>query len=112
MSNTVEKVIDWQEEAEGVINDIKNHVKLIEISSKLISDGSNVFLNIVLLEGKSMTVLLDSQGFHIVSENELDTCEMENIESFETIYSLMEQHSKEYTKSFGNELIKKLEEVQ
>lgn len=41
MSNTAEKVIDWQEEAEGVINDVKNHVKLIEISSKLIS---NLFL--------------------------------------------------------------------
>jgi hypothetical protein len=38
MSNTAEKAIDWNEEAEGVINDIKNHVKLIEISKKLISN--------------------------------------------------------------------------
>lgn len=54
-----------------------------------------------------MTILLDSQGFHIVS-NELDTCEVDNIGSYETIYALLEQHSKGYTESFGNELISKL----
>ena len=85
MSNTAEKAIDWQEEAEGVINDVKNHVKLIEISKKLISntiskftsflgifnvyfvkqtgDGSNVFLNIVLLEGKVRKSLYEFDAF-------------------------------------------------
>lgn len=37
MESGAEKIIDWQEEAEGVINDVKHHVKTIAISSKLIS---------------------------------------------------------------------------
>lgn len=124
-----ETIVDWHAEASAVINDVKTHVKTIEISDKLISnyvslwicvkilysiylilkgDGSNVFLNITLLEGSTMTVLLDASGFRQVSKK-LNECDDESFEVFETIYSLLQKHSKEYIKSFGNALVHELE---
>lgn len=41
-----EDIIDWHSEATAVINDVKDHVKKIEISDKLVTDGSCVFLNV------------------------------------------------------------------
>lgn len=108
-----EEIIDWQTEAIGIINDVKDHVKSIEISNSLVSDGSNVFLNLITKEEKIFTLLLDSKGFKIVSQTKLDTCdEDETDETYETIYALLQVHSEEYIKSFGNQLIDKLEKIQ
>jgi hypothetical protein len=128
-----EEAIDWTQEANAVINDVKKHVKKIEISDKLISkgvfgvkilylnffltmknfflgDGSNIFLNVTSLEDKMMTVLLDSQGFHIVAF-ELNSIseDDESEEVYETIYALLQKHSINYTQSFGNALVRELE---
>jgi hypothetical protein len=42
----MEDKIDWLLEANAVINDVKNHVKNIEISEKLVTDGSCIFINV------------------------------------------------------------------
>ena len=41
-----EEVLDWQAEAMSVIKDVKDHVKKIEISEKLVADGSCIFINV------------------------------------------------------------------
>lgn len=72
-----EQIIDWSEEANAVIRDVKSHVKRIEISEKLISDGSNIFINLETKENKFLTILLDQFGFQIVSYNCFDSCDAE-----------------------------------
>lgn len=107
-----EEIIDWQIEATGVINDIKDHVKLAAISDSLVTDGSCVFINLKTVEEKIFCILLDSKGFKIVS-NKFDTCDEDEDEAtYETIYALLQKNSEGYIKSFGNSLIDKLEKIQ
>lgn len=107
-----EEIIDWQKEALDVIQDVKTHVNHIEVSNSLVTDGSCVFINISTKEDNHFTVLLDSKGFKIVS-HQLDTCdEDEGEEVYESIYSLLQEHSQGYIKSFGETLIDKLEKIQ
>lgn len=42
----MDEFIDWNTEATAVINDVKELVKNIEISEKLISDGSCIYINV------------------------------------------------------------------
>lgn len=66
----------------------------------------------ITIEDKTFTVLLDTLGFKIVS-NTIDSCdEDESDEVYETIYALLQKHSEEYIKRFGNALIDKLEKIQ
>lgn len=39
-------ILDWQAEAAAVIKDVKDQVKKIEISEKLVTDGSCIFINV------------------------------------------------------------------
>lgn len=135
------EILDWQnknwvDEANSVIKDVENHVKKIEISDKLVTDGSCIFINVkyyldkrsdfinekiknllkvITAEDKTFTVLLDALGFKIVS-HAIDSCdekiEDESDEVYETIYALLQKHSDEYIKRFGNALIDKLEKIQ
>lgn len=67
---------------------------------------------VITAEDKTFTVLLDAQGFKIVS-NTIDSCdEDESDQVYETIYALLQMHSEEYIKRFGNALIDKLEKIQ
>ena len=43
MSDFQGKTADWYAEASAVINDVKQHVKSIEISEKLITGSENYF---------------------------------------------------------------------
>lgn len=108
-----EGIIDWQKEATGVIKDVESHVKKIQISNSLVTDGSCVFINLTTIEDKNFTILLDKSGFKVVSFK-IDTCdeEEESNETHESINTLLEQHSPGYIKSFGNSLISKLEKIQ
>lgn len=45
MTDIQENTIDWHIEATAVINDVKQHVKSIEISEKLIT-GKKVFFSV------------------------------------------------------------------
>jgi Protein of unknown function (DUF727) len=107
-----EEIIDWQKEALAIINDVKSFVKSINISSKLVSDGSCTYLNIVTLEDRRLTVSLDSSGFKIMCNYELDSFQDEETEDvYETIYALLETQSEKYTQAFGNKLVEELEKL-
>jgi hypothetical protein len=107
-----EEILDWQKEAISIINDVKNHVNNIEVSNSLVSDGSNIFMNLTTKEDKKFTLLLDKNGFKIVSNESYDSIDDESDEVFETIYALLQKNSEGYIKSFGNSLIDKLEKIQ
>lgn len=105
-----EKVLDeenWRNEAQAVINDIRNHVRSVEISKTLKSTDRHVYLNFTTLEGDSYCVELSASGFQIVGKA-YDTVDISEGEYFETPYGLLCKISTDFYKSFGNELMSKL----
>lgn len=105
-----EEIIDWKTEAQGVINDVKAHVRSIEVSDVLKSDATKIYLNLVTLENQSYCIRLDNEGF-IVAGQGMDSQDLESAEEsqvYETPYSLLSVISKKFTESFGNRLINEL----
>lgn len=113
----------WTEEAQAVIQDVKSHVKTIQLSDKLNQNNTNnsqIYFNITTLEGQNLTVKLNSQGFAIVSlgshddvieiEDSAATEETEQNQPnyFETPYSLLDSISPAYRQSFTQDLFQKL----
>ena len=87
----------WIEEAQAVIKEIVDYVRLFVISDKLVSSESEIFLNLETLEGDRFTVRLDERGFTVVGK-ELDTVEAGLLEQrqFETPHSLLDNISPQY----------------
>ena len=87
----------WIEEAQAVIKEIVDYVRLFVISDKLVSSESEIFLNLETLEGDRFTVRLDERGFTVVGR-ELDTVEAGLLEQrqFETPHSLLDNISPQY----------------
>lgn len=92
----------WQEEAKAVINDVKEHVNSIEIALIPESSNSNIYLEVITLEEKKITVELSSMGFCIMGDEE------EEVTYYETPYALLESVSPSYRTSFGSSLSAKL----
>lgn len=107
-----EQIIDWQTEAQSVINDVKTHVSSIQISDLLKSDQTKIYLNVVTLESEDYCVRLDREGF-IVAGHGKDSQDLEGEETqkYETPYSLLSTISKKFTESFGNRLISELNKL-
>ena len=94
------------------------------------SDEKKIYLNITTKENRNLTVRLDSCGFCIVckdSHNKIEESFKEGTQYhgvdiatdiqndmiyFETPYSLLSSISAGYDKSFGEDLIKKLSDIQ
>ena len=89
------------------------------------SDEKKIYLNITTKENRNLTVRLDSCGFCIVCKDshnkieerfkegvDIETDEKNDSIYFETPYSLLSSISAGYDKSFGEDLIKKLSDLQ
>lgn len=103
-------LIKWEDEASAVINDVKNHVKEIEISKVLESDKTKIFLNVTTIEDRKICVRLSGAGFQVVGhcyDNETD----ENAIPYETPYALLSAVSEGYTRSFGSNLTDALKKL-
>ncbi|KAK4873093.1 hypothetical protein RN001_015122 [Aquatica leii] len=109
MSENVLDKENWKQEAASVINDIKNHVKNVEISN-LKNTNQRVYLNITTLESENYCVELSGQGFRVVGKA-YDLVDLTDTEYFETPYSLLSKISLNFYQSFGNELMSKLQAV-
>lgn len=107
-----EEKSDWRTEAAGVIHDIKVHVKNIHISEQMVSDETQIYLNLVTLEDARFCIRLDNTGFKVAGKD-FDNQELEMMEqdTFETPYSLLSSISKKFTESFGNRLISELNKL-
>lgn len=107
-----DQLIDWQSEANAIINDVGKHVKEIIVSNKLPSSRLEIFFNLTTLEDKKMCIRISSEGFQVVGneydniqtlDSDLGTEEL-NTRIYETPYALLNDVSEKYIKSFGDEL--------
>ncbi|XP_076174977.1 GSK3-beta interaction protein [Ptiloglossa arizonensis] len=113
MKEEEDKVLNeeqWKQEAQAVINDVKQHVTSIEVSEKLQSTDQFIYLNLTTLEGLKFCIELSSAGFSVVGNQHDDTSNTGN-EYFETPYSLLGLVSPQYRNSFGNSLFDKLKKL-
>lgn len=111
------QIIDWTEEAYGVIADTAGNVTDLSIcqSLKTSSPQEGIYLNLYTLENKAFTIKLDSRGYSVVG-NSLDCNKLEQEDSagataFETIYALLQSISPKYVSSFAGSLQFKLSEL-
>ncbi|XP_044019678.1 GSK3-beta interaction protein, partial [Aphidius gifuensis] len=109
-----EQVLDaeqWKVEAQAIIEDVKHHLRDIQVSDKLKSTNTGIFLNLTTGEGSKYCVQVTKMGFKIVGMN-YDSLEKINDNfNFETMSSLLDSMSPEYRQSFGNSLIDKLNKI-
>ncbi|XP_077288578.1 GSK3B-interacting protein-like [Arctopsyche grandis] len=101
----------WRDEAAAVVKDIQNHVKLIEVSKKLCSSNQSIYLNLITFEDQEYCIELTGSGFSIVGKK-CDVTDISDDVFYETPYSLLNELSVAYRKSFGNELFEKLSQLQ
>lgn len=111
----------WKSEALAVIADIAKFVSTISISEQLPCDENGIYMNLVTMENKCLTVELSSAGFRVCGFKH-DTLEEDNsIQDddnpiklnvyYETPYALLGTISPEYRNKFGNELAQRLQEL-
>lgn len=109
-----EPLLNWQDEATAIIKDVKDHVKDIQISSKLESSKTEIFLNVTTLESATFCIRISTEGFQVVGHL-YDTVESsDNAASavtYETPYALLNSVSERYVQSFGNGLSAALEKL-
>lgn len=106
------ETIDWKEEANHVIQDVKDLVQMIQLSDHQ-PDDKCIYLSVITKERKDYTIKLCQFGFCVVSRkiNTPKATESDVI-YYETPYSLLASISNSYCESFGNKLRQKLEKLQ
>ncbi|XP_055694035.1 GSK3-beta interaction protein [Lutzomyia longipalpis] len=108
-----EDLMDWQEEAKAIVNDVKAHLKAVEVSHVLESTNQRIFINATTLEGRELCICVSGMGFRIVGNN-FDTVNAdveENGRIYETPYALFTDISPLYVESFGQALQKAMESL-
>uniref|UniRef100_A0A8D8REF8 GSK3-beta interaction protein n=2 Tax=Cacopsylla melanoneura TaxID=428564 RepID=A0A8D8REF8_9HEMI len=106
--------INWRDEANHVIQDIRDLVQMIQISDQQ-PDDNCIYLNMITKERKDYTIKLCQFGFCIVARkinSPKPVNESDNVVYYETPYSLLASVSGSYYESFGNKLRTKLEKLQ
>ena len=101
----------WRSEAAGVIQDVQEHVRNIEVSSGMQSSNQFIYLNMTTVEGSDYCVELSANGFRVVGNAHNDQSAPRD-RYYETPYALLDHISPGYARSFGNSLLKKLVCVQ
>ena len=102
-------IMNWEEEAAGIIRDVQDHVNFISVSRILKSKNYEIFLNIKTIENNAYCIRVSTVGFEIVGY-EFDKYDKSNYstETYETPYALLTAISPGYIQSFGNKLSEKL----
>jgi hypothetical protein len=122
--------MDWQAEANALIDDIKSYVRKIEVSTRHKSSDLRIFFDIVTLEGTMLTVSMDTNGFAIcdkeceqkvensmnnseqrdetISENQSHLSQDLDVKIYETINSLLDDNSPKYREAFAHDLYNKM----
>lgn len=106
-----DQLIQWEDEARAIIDDIKSHVHNVFISETLPSNNREIFLNCETLEQSKYTIRISSNGFQAVGHDFDSTDQLTTAVAYETPYALLGVISPSYTKSFGNDLAKALENL-
>jgi len=118
----------WEEEARGVIKEIKDYVRLFTVSEKVPATDSEIFFNLITLEETCYTIRLSELGFSVVGL-QLDTVPDTGLEEvelagqdctakgggdrfYETPHALLDNLSLAYRKAWGNHLALQLLKLQ
>lgn len=114
--------MDWVKEARALIDDIKDFVYDISISTNEQSDNMKIYLNIETLERNRLLVCMYSDGLHVIRETltmdgafKDDEVRNHKKDHYETIYALLDNFSPMYRDKFCDILKNKLisiEEIQ
>lgn len=104
-------LIDWQTEAEAVINDINKHVRIIFISNKLPINENGIYINCETIENEKYTIRLSTEGYQVVGKA-FDSSGVNGEIICETPYALLNQISPGYISSFGNALSEALRNLE
>lgn len=104
---------DWITEAEGIIKDVKMHLKDVHISTVAKTTQYEVFLNVTTLEDREICIRVSTLGFGIVGQkyDQTDGVALESPEIYETPYALFSCISPKYIESFGNSLVSALNQL-
>ncbi|XP_042218521.1 GSK3-beta interaction protein-like [Homarus americanus] len=109
MDDQEERVHDqeeWHVEAVAVIQDVKDCVSQIHISS-LPSSNTTIYFNLTTKEDNTYCIELTASGFRIVG-SKYDDNSQSSEEYFETPYALLDNISPLYRESFSSALAAKL----
>ncbi|XKL62197.1 hypothetical protein PGB90_002030 [Kerria lacca] len=103
--------IKWEEEAIGIINDIKPFVKEICVANKQENIEHMILLNLETYEHDKFCIKLCETGLAVVGRN-YDTVDMVDIKIwYETPYALLTNLSKSYIERFKQSLFDKLQNL-
>lgn len=104
MQEEREKQVNWEKEAEAVINDIRDHVSHVAIAKSPNSDPSRIYFDLETLEGDKFIIAMDSRGFTISNVNQND----KSSHVYETINALLDNKSSKYRAAFASSLVSKM----
>ncbi|XP_021370873.1 GSK3-beta interaction protein-like [Mizuhopecten yessoensis] len=99
-------------EALEVAKEVAYAVDYVEIAKDLPNGDKVIHLNLRTQEEQEFSVELTDQGFRVVGNKFNMVDENASSQYFETIYALLDNHSPKYRKSFGDALLRKLENLQ
>ncbi|XP_033741556.1 GSK3-beta interaction protein-like [Pecten maximus] len=99
-------------EAQEVVKEVAYAVDYVEIAKDLPNGDKVIHLNLRTQEEQEFSVELTDQGFRVVGNKFNIVDETASSQYFETIYALLDHHSPKYRKSFGDALLRKLENLQ
>ncbi|XP_069134175.1 GSK3B-interacting protein-like [Argopecten irradians] len=99
-------------EAQEVVKEVAYAVDYVEIAKELPNGDKVIHLNLRTQEEQEFSVELTDQGFRVVGNKFNTVDEKVTSQYFETIYALLDHHSPKYRKSFGDALLRKLENLQ
>ncbi|XP_065065304.1 GSK3-beta interaction protein-like [Rhopilema esculentum] len=105
--------LNLSDEVDFIKNDINFAVDFIDASPKLPEQNGRIYINIQTKEKEKFCVELSSSGFKVVGKD-FDDMKDENDhqKTYETVYSLLSNISSSYERTFGNELARKLANLQ
>jgi len=101
----------WKSEARAVVKELESYVLYIDLSSNLLADNNQIYLNVTTKENTDHTVHLSCQGFKIVG-NKFDSSDIEGMPVYETAHSLLDNLSPGYREAFGAHLSARLLNLQ
>lgn len=104
--------INWLEEAEAVINDIKPFVKMVHLSKHQPDTDCMVLMNLETFENETFCIKLCGTGFGIAGYN-YDTENIIDINKwYETPYAMLTEISRSYVERFKESLVEKLKKFE
>lgn len=97
--------MEWQKEANAVIDDIKPFVRCIGVCQSKESSNMRIYLDVETFEEENLLIAMDSRGFTICKDGRSEEGEDE---TYESINALLFNNSPKYRETFTQSLVDKI----